>query len=83
MAGDALMGRVFDALGNPIDNLPDPLLSDSWPLMGKKLNPLSRAAIDKPMDVGVRAINSLLLLGVVSGLVLLLVQVSVNLFYWA
>ena len=63
MAGDALMGRVFDALGNPIDNLPDPLLSDSWPLMGKKLNPLSRAAIDKPMDVGVRAINSLLSVG--------------------
>lgn len=63
MAGDALMGRVFDALGNPIDNLPVPLLSDSWPLMGKKLNPLSRAAIDKPMDVGVRAINSLLSVG--------------------
>ena len=63
MAGDALMGRVFDALGNPIDNLPDPILSDSWPLMGKKLNPLSRAAIDKPMDVGVRAINSLLSVG--------------------
>ena len=63
MAGDALMGRVFDALGNPIDNLPGPLLSDSWPLMGKKLNPLSRAAIDKPMDVGVRAINSLLSVG--------------------
>ena len=63
MAGDALMGRVFDALGNPIDNLPDPVLSDSWPLMGKKLNPLSRAAIDRPMDVGVRAINSLLSVG--------------------
>ncbi len=63
MAGDALMGRVFDALGNPIDNLPDPVLSDSWPLMGKKLNPLSRATIDKPMDVGVRAINSLLSVG--------------------
>ena len=63
MAGDALMGRVFDALGNPIDNLPDPILSDSWPLMGKKLNPLSRAAIDKPMDVGVRAINSILSVG--------------------
>ena len=31
--------------------------------MGKKLNPLSRAAIDKPMDVGVRAINSLLSVG--------------------
>ena len=37
MAGDALMGRVFDALGNPIDNLPDPVLSDSWPLMGRNL----------------------------------------------
>ena len=31
--------------------------------MGKKLNPLSRAAIDRPMDVGVRAINSLLSVG--------------------
>ena len=31
--------------------------------MGKKLNPLSRATIDKPMDVGVRAINSLLSVG--------------------
>ena len=51
--------------------------------MGKKLNPLSRAAIDRPMDVGVRAINSLLSVGRGQRLVLSLVQVSVNLFYWA
>ena len=61
--GDALLGRIIDALGNPIDGGEALRLDDSWPLMGREINPLSRKPVDKPLDVGVRAINALLTVG--------------------
>lgn len=61
--GEGLLGRVFDALGNPLDNLPTPHLPDQWPLMGQEINPLARQPVDTPLDVGVRIINSLLTVG--------------------
>lgn len=61
--GDALLGRVFDALGHPMDGRPVSGLNDSWPLMGKSVNPLFRDGVERPLDVGVRAINSLLTVG--------------------
>lgn len=61
--GDALLGRVVDARGCPIDSL-GPLDSiHRAPLMSPPINPLSRAPIDTPFDVGVRAINGLITLG--------------------
>ncbi|ADE39072.1 FliI/YscN family ATPase [Candidatus Puniceispirillum marinum] len=61
--GEGLLGRVTDALGVPLDNRPLPPLEGQWPLMGKELNPLQRKPVDKPLDVGVRIINSVLSVG--------------------
>jgi flagellum-specific ATP synthase len=61
--GASLLGRVIDAMGNPYDGKPMGSLQETWPLNGKFLNPMSRNAVDKPLDVGVRAINSLLTVG--------------------
>tara|TARA_B100000674_G_scaffold467117_1_gene451801 strand:+ start:232 stop:1560 length:1329 start_codon:yes stop_codon:yes gene_type:complete len=61
--GESLLGRVIDAMGNPYDGKPMGSLPETWPLSGKFLNPMSRNAVSKPLDVGVRAINSLLTVG--------------------
>ena len=61
--GDALLGRITDALGNPIDGEGPLRLDDSWPLMGREINPLARKPVNAPLDVGVRAINALLSVG--------------------
>lgn len=61
--GPGLLGRAIDALGHPLDDGPKLQLSDSWPLNGKKINPLSRRPVDQQLDVGVRVINSLLTVG--------------------
>ncbi len=61
--GAGLLGRVTDALGEPLDEMPLPKLNGKWPLLDKELNPLAKNPVDKPLDVGVRAINSLLTVG--------------------
>ena len=61
--GSRLLGRAIDALGHPLDDGPQLQLFDSWPLNGKKTNPLARRPVDKQLDVGVRVINSLLTVG--------------------
>ena len=61
--GDALLGRVIDALGQPLDDRSLPNLSGRWPLAGKPINPLKRQPVAEPLDVGVRVINSLLSVG--------------------
>ncbi len=61
--GNGLLGRVFDALGSPLDNRGPVHLNESWPLEGIKINPLARRSVDTPLDVGVRVINSLLTVG--------------------
>lgn len=61
--GDGVLGRVFDALGNCLDDKPAPQLDEEWPMEGVKLNPLARRPVDTPLDVGVRVINGLLTVG--------------------
>ena len=61
--GAALLGRVIDADGAPLDGLPLPVTQDEWPLMGQILNPLARTPVDQPLDVGVRIINAALTVG--------------------
>ncbi len=63
MVGSGLLGRAIDALGYPLDDGPVLQLIDTWPLNGKKTNPLARRPVDKQLDVGVRVINSLLTVG--------------------
>jgi flagellum-specific ATP synthase len=61
--GDALLGRVVDGAGNPLDNLGKIDVTESAPLSARPTNPLSRAPIQETLDVGVRAINSMLTVG--------------------
>ena len=61
--GQPLLGRVVDAMGQPLDGLPLPLLSDAQSLAGSATNPLDRSRVTQPFDCGVRAINALLSLG--------------------
>lgn len=61
--GFALLGRVLDGAGNAIDDK-GPLKTDALiSLNGVPINPLSRRPIREPLDVGVRAINSILSVG--------------------
>lgn len=61
--GPQLLGRVLNGSGAIIDDKPSIELIDSYPLIVPTINPLKRAAIDTPLDVGVRAINGLLSIG--------------------
>jgi flagellum-specific ATP synthase len=61
--GAAMLGRVVDGSGAPIDGLGPIRGAGAWPLAGKLQNPLDRARVLEPLDVGVRAINGLLTVG--------------------
>lgn len=57
------LGRTFDAFGAPLDGLA-PIAPEAYvPLYTDPPSPLQRPRISDPLDVGVRAINSLLTLG--------------------
>ena len=61
--GEALLGRVVDGAGRPLDGLGPLHTSEMRSLASRPVNPLQRAAIDRSLDVGVRTINSLLTVG--------------------
>ncbi len=58
-----LQGRVIDALGNPLDGQPLPIMNHIVPLFRDPPNPVSRARITECLDLGVKAINGLLTVG--------------------
>lgn len=60
--GPALLGRVIDGLGRPLDGQGPLKLKETWPLFPAPLNPCDRRPITEPLDVGIRAINGLLTL---------------------
>jgi len=63
--GDALLGRVLDGRGRPIDGLGDlPADLPRRPLHAPAPGPMDRALIEAPLPTGVRAVDSLLTLGV-------------------
>ena len=61
--GHALLGRVIDAFGQPLDGGPVPDCPDKLALLGLPLNPMERGPINQILDVGVKAINGLLTMG--------------------
>jgi len=60
---DELLGRVLDGSGKPLDGMPSLAAEDAVPLQGPPINPLRRRPISDTLDVGIRAINSLLTVG--------------------
>lgn len=61
--GQALLGRIIGAHGEPLDGRGPILARDSWPLHGPVSNPLNRGRVVRPLDLGVRAVNGLLTAG--------------------
>lgn len=61
--GPDLLGRAFDAFGNPLKEEGGLSLPGSVPLYADPPSPLSRPRISEALDVGVRSVNSLLTLG--------------------
>jgi ATP synthase in type III secretion protein N len=62
--GEALLGRVLDGRGQPIDSLgPVPDALSRRALHAPSPSPMQRALIDAPFETGVRAIDTLLTLG--------------------
>ena len=61
--GSALLGRVLDGLGQPIDGLGEVVAEAERPLYADPINPLHRRRIEAPIDVGIRSINGLLTAG--------------------
>jgi flagellum-specific ATP synthase len=61
--GTRLLGRIIDGAGRPLDR-GGPVLADRLqPLQGRPVNPMSRAPIERSLDVGIRCINALLTVG--------------------
>jgi len=60
---DALIGRIIDPLGKPIDGGPDLPKGYSMPITRNPENPMGRPPITDVMELGVKAIDGLLTLG--------------------
>ncbi len=63
LVSNKLLGRVLDGNGKPLDGGKEVQTGTTMPLEGKPINPLNRHPIERPLDVGVRAINALLTVG--------------------
>ena len=61
--GPALLGRVLDGLGRPMDGLGPMVTHEYYHLHAPPPHPLRRQGIDHPLSVGVRVMDGLLTLG--------------------
>jgi len=59
---EQLLGRVLDGLGQPIDG-GAPIEGERYSVMREPPNPMERPRIDKPLVLGVRALDALLTVG--------------------
>ncbi len=61
--GQGMLGRVLNGFGQVMDGKPDPEFETELPLYASTANPLDRPPIHQPLDLGIRAINSMLTVG--------------------
>lgn len=61
--GPALLGRILNGLGEPIDEKGPILANETRSLRAKPINPMSRKNIDSPLSTGIRVIDGLLTCG--------------------
>jgi ATP synthase in type III secretion protein N len=62
-AGDGLLGRVIDSLGQPIDGLGPVACTDYRPIFADPPSPMSRPLLEKCLPTGVRIVDGLMTLG--------------------
>ena len=61
--GDALLGRVVDALGNPIDGKGEIKMSEYYPAERVATGVMSRKSVHEPLATGIKAIDALVPIG--------------------
>lgn len=61
--GPALLGRILNGLGHPIDGRGPLDVAERVPLVAEPPNPLERRMITEPLETGVRAIDGVLTVG--------------------
>ena len=61
--GEALMGRVVDALGNPIDGKGEVQTSETSPVEKVAPGVISRKSVDQPVQLGIKAVDSMVPIG--------------------
>ncbi len=61
--GFDLLGRVIDGRGEPLDDCPAPVLNVRYPLYAAPPAAMQRRPIDKPLPLGIRALDGLLTAG--------------------
>ncbi len=61
--GDAMLGRVVDALGNPIDGKGPIHTSEARPIEMPAPGIIERAHVNKPLQTGIKAIDSMIPIG--------------------
>ena len=61
--GPQLLGRVIDAMGNPVDGLGPLNCNEEQPLYASPPNPMQRQLISKPITTGIKSIDSLITCG--------------------
>ncbi|MCB9728897.1 MAG: FliI/YscN family ATPase [Deltaproteobacteria bacterium] len=60
---DEMIGRVLDGWGQPIDGGPPIFAIDRVPLQPAPLNPMERGLVERPLPLGIRAVDGLLTSG--------------------
>ena len=63
LVGNAMAGRILDAVGSPLDGLPMPRMTQMWPLDGQVPHPLEREPIKEPLQTGLRVLDGMLTVG--------------------
>jgi flagellum-specific ATP synthase len=61
--GPAMLGRVINGLGEPIDDKGPLTVEEEYPIYSNPVNPMKRVSIRQPLDLGIRAINGLMTCG--------------------
>ena len=61
--GEALLGRVVDPLGRPLDGGSAPEPEESWPVERPAPDIIDRALVSQPLETGVLVVDSLFALG--------------------
>lgn len=62
-AGSGLIGRIVDAMGNPLDGGEQPDCPDTISITGIPVNPFTRPPIKETIELGVKAIDGMLTMG--------------------